>query len=130
MNRPARLLLGAATIAPLALFGFQLLRALGLAFDILHDGGSVHPASMFETMRGFVATQVATIALLVGLLCFYLWHVLVRRAHREPRDQVLIWVLALVFVPIVAMPIYWFTQIWPEGDARTARGAGIATARR
>lgn len=121
MPRSLKLLLGAVTAVPLVLVGYLLARFLSVAIAVYDSGGSVYPARMWDTFYGLLTVQVVTLAILVVLLGVYLWHFLVHQARREANGQGALWVLALVFVPILAMPVYWLIHIWPEGEARQGR---------
>lgn len=53
-----------------------------------------------------------TILLIFGLQIFYIVDVF--RNDRVKQDQKVLWVLALFFGSLIAMPIYWYINIWRE----------------
>jgi hypothetical protein len=124
MHRSLELLLGAATLVPLLLIGYSLLRFLGVFVGILTTDVA-QPGEVNNTFHGLIGVMVTTVGVVVALLGVYLWHLLVHRARREVVREVLPWVAALVLVPVVAMPIYWFTRIWPERKIHQGRAGTL-----
>ena len=122
MPRPTKLLLGVATAVPLVLIGYLLVRFLSFFLGVVDHGGVVFQGRIADAFHELLTVQLTTLGLLVALLGVYLWHLLVHNARRDPSGHVPLWVIALVFVPMFAMPIYWLTKIWPESEA-PQRGA-------
>lgn len=125
MPRSFKLLLGAGTVVPLALTGYLLVRVLGFFVGLHGSGGVVAPSRLADVFQELLTVQVTTVACFVALLCVYLWHLLVHRARRERIEQEpLLWGLALLTLPMVAMPIYWCTRVWPEAEPEQRRTRG------
>jgi len=120
MPRSLKVLLGAATAVPIGLVGYLLVRILGVVVGTSNHGGSVQQGWLQDTLHELLTAQLTALGVLVALLGPYLWHLLVHRAHRRG-GQVALWVLALLIAPIIAMPIYWLTNIWPEGELHQGR---------
>lgn len=118
MSRSLKLLLGVATGVPTVLTGYLMVRFRSTFLGILDDGATGPSELMQDTFGEFVAVQLTILGLLVALLGFYLWHLLVHQAHRKDAGQVPMWLLALLLVPIISMPIYWFIHIWPEAPQK------------
>ena len=60
----------------------------------------------------FMLVHFLTIALSIGLQIFYIVNVF--KNERIGKDQRIIWVLALFFGGLFAMPIYWYLNIWRD----------------
>jgi hypothetical protein len=74
------------------------------------------PSNQFMAL--VVLTHVACMLLLIGLLVFYLRHVLTNSRLR-PEDKTL-WVVLLVFAGAVSMPIYWYYHVRHLENSMTA----------
>jgi hypothetical protein len=57
--------------------------------------------------------HVGTMAIQALLMIVYIVH-LFRTSHVE-RDKRALWGIALFCGAPIAMPIYWFTHVWPAG---------------
>jgi hypothetical protein len=121
MPRSLKLFIGAITAVPIVLSGYLSVRFLSVFFGILDNDGGVPPNLFRDTFDELMGIQLTALGTLVALLGFYLWHLLVAQARREIDASLVVWVLALIFAPIIAMPIYWFLHIWPEPVARKSR---------
>lgn len=120
MPRSLELLLGAATAVPMVLAGYMLVRIFGVVVGIQDHGGSVQQGWLQAHFIDLLTVQVIALGVVVALLGVYLWHLLVHRAHRKG-GEVALWVLAMLIAPIIAMPIYWVTNIWREGGRQQSR---------
>ena len=120
MPRSLKVLLGAATAVPIVLAGYMLVRVLGVVVDTYDHGGAVQQGWLQGTLHDLLAVQVTAFGAVVALLGVYLWHLLVHRAQRKG-GQVALRLLAMLIAPIIAMPIYWFTNIWPESEFQPSR---------
>jgi uncharacterized membrane protein YidH (DUF202 family) len=121
MPKSLKLLVGALTAVPVILSGYLVVRFVSVFFGVLESGGAVSADSLSKTFYELVGVQFVTAGVLIVLLGFYLWHLLVRQARRKESHHVAIWAIAFFVVPFVAMPVYWFTNIWPDGDVEPAR---------
>ena len=106
---------------PIVLTGYLFVRFVSVVFGITDNGAMVQPDLLHDTFRELMGLQLTGLGILVALLGFYLWHLLVVQARRQIDANLILWVLALVFVPIIAMPIYWLVHIWPVTDVRQSR---------
>ena len=121
MSRPMKLLLGSATLVPLVLLIYLLVTIASFLFGVLDNGGSVAAPRLADVLRELLTVQWIMVASFVVLLCVYLWHLLVHRAGRELAGQTPLWVLGLMFAPMFAMPIYWYTKVWHEPASAAGR---------
>tara|TARA_R110002072_G_scaffold87129_3_gene196597 strand:- start:6360 stop:6737 length:378 start_codon:yes stop_codon:yes gene_type:complete len=121
MPRSLKLFIGAVTALPIVLFGYLFVRFVSVFIGLVDNGGSVQPDRLRDTFHELMGIQLTTLGVIVALLGFYLWHLLVVRARRQSDANLVVWVLAFLFVPIVAMPVYWFANIWRETGDRPGR---------
>lgn len=121
MPRSFKVLLGAATALPILLVGYLLVQVLGVVIGISNRGGSVQQGWIEDLIREFFLVQITALGILVVLFAVYLWHLLVHRASRNG-GEVVLWVVAMLFAPIFAMPVYWCTHVWPEKEPEPGRG--------
>lgn len=116
MKRTLELVLGVLTFAPLAIGLVSIVRLLNGFLSIAGSGGSVAPDMLSRFMFETFALNLVAAGLTVVLLLFYLWHLFVRRASLDPKEQ-LLWFLLLFLFSVVAMPVYWFVHFWNEAPA-------------
>lgn len=119
MPRSMKVLLGAATGVLLALAGYLLVRAFGFMIGVARTG-AVSQAELDSTFQEILTLQLVAVGFFVVLLGVYLWHLLVHTARRESAELTLLWTLALLVLPVFAMPVYWSTRIWPENAPKQA----------
>ena len=112
MPKPVSLLLGIASVMPLVLVGVALVRIASTL-----GTGSVDSAELAAMTSQAMTVLLVSTVLLVPLLGVCLWHLLVRRTKRGG-SETLLWVLALLAMPQLALPLYWWQHIWPA--SRTA----------
>ena len=79
------------------------------------------PALIEETSplpNGLVAGMLIAPIITVGLMIYYLAH-LYRKSGLDIHARV-IWLLAIVFLNVIAMPFYWYFYVWRERPAGAA----------
>jgi hypothetical protein len=109
LSRPIKILLLAMTLwVPIYMIAF-----MAMMFSPL----------MIENFDVLFRVHVGTMAIQALLLLVYIVH-LFKSSHVE-RDKRALWGISLFCGAPIAMPIYWFTHIWPEG--RVASGEATAT---
>lgn len=121
MSRSIKLFLGASTLVPMVLTGYLLLRLLSSFWGVADSGGAVSTETFIQMFHELLGVLAITVGSSVALLCACLWHLLVHSARRGSSSQTALWALALLFLSILAMPIYWFAEVWPEGEGQQAR---------
>lgn len=124
MSRSQKILLGVATAAPIALVGYLLVRMLSMVLRVYYSGGSIQAGVVYDSFRELAAVQLVAIGLHVVLLAIYLRHAMARRAAWTS-ERLLLWTLLLLFLPLLAMPIYWFLHVWREDGVRS--GGSVAS---
>lgn len=128
MSNPLRLALGALTCAPLIAGILLLVRALSWFAHVAERGGSVSEAVVREFLLDSMWLSVGVAVLTVGLLVFYLYHLLVVRAGAGAENR-LLWLLVLVGAGVLTMPIYWYLHVWAERGSADSGPARAATGR-
>ena len=96
MKRSSAMLLGVLTFWPL-LYMFLFIAGIALA------SASALPFGALFAVHG------ATMVLCIGLLIYYVVHVL--RSPQKQSDR-LLWAILLFVGGMIAMPIYWYMFIW------------------
>jgi hypothetical protein len=65
-----------------------------------------------ESLQTLMTVHMATMVASIGLLIFYIVHLF--KAPSIPSDKRALWGIALFMGAPIAMPIYFFTHVWPE----------------
>lgn len=119
LSRPLRVLVGVATavyvILPLVFAALVVLVALGFPLWLTlnaQPGDAPPPVIIPLFVFGVTPLQCLLIPLAFGLISFYLVHIIKNEAALETYRILL--ALGVVFLPFVAMPIYFLIYIWPE----------------
>src|SRR5215211_2745924 len=128
LSKPVKILVGIATFwyalyLLLTIMGILLL--FGFVFVILLQGGeSVSDLQvLFTRIPGFalmLPVHVCSLFLEVGLLIFYLIHTFKNTKASDSMRIVL--GLGHLFLPLVAMPVYYYFYIWRDNPPEWAAG--------
>lgn len=105
----ATVLVGLATLWPLVYMVLFLLSFVGMATS---GGGQL---IRFEAL---VLLHVLTMVWMVGLLIFYIVYVF--KTKRISQDKKVLWAIVLFMGHVIAMPIFFWLYIWPEGCEGTS----------
>lgn len=106
LSRPIKLLVGAATLwIPLYMIAF---------FAIVFAGVFTHSAPGIEAFDVLFSVHMATSLLSVALLVLYVVHIFQTKALAS--DQRIMWLLVILFLGPLAMPVYFFKYLLPEGN--------------
>ena len=113
MSKPVRLVLGIATLWPLA----YLLIFMGFVFSMLLRGNS-QPQGGRDLPSGVIAIFVLhgiTIVWLWVLLAIYIYNVF--HNDRVDKDKKALWAVVLFLGNMIAMPIYWYLYIGTDDSS-------------
>jgi magnesium-transporting ATPase (P-type) len=66
-----------------------------------------------DAVDSLLLAHLLTMALILGLLVFYVAHAV--RSPRVPDNQRVLWAIFLVLGSMIAMPIYFWLYVWPDG---------------
>ena len=108
MNKTTKLILGVVTFLPLLYIIF-----FSFTFDKLFVFDD--PTYFFMNFQKFsilVILHLFSILLTIGLLIFYISNVF--KNEKVPRDKKKQWALIIFFGHVIAMPIYWYINIWKD----------------
>ncbi|MCB0644958.1 MAG: hypothetical protein KDC44_25105 [Phaeodactylibacter sp.] len=97
MNIALKLLVGLLTLLPVGYFVLFIVDFLRFP-DVLID---------FETL---VWVHTGMMVLMVGLLVFYVTHLF--KTIKIPDEKKTLWAIILFFGSLIAMPVYWYLNIW------------------
>ena len=117
MKKPLTILLGVATLWPLAYFVIFLLKAMSIMFQVM-DGKQVDPALMKPMIVLAVVTTIVSIALMV----IYILHA--NRNRSVPESSRLLWTMLFIFVGAIAMPVYYVLHVHPWASDATVPETG------
>ncbi len=109
MSDFSKKLLGFLTAWPFAYFLLFIIAIIGIIAR--SPGGDLGPIGGF-TFLLLMLVHFLTIFLIIGLQIFYIVNVF--KNERVSQDMRVVWILALFFGGLFAMPIYWYLNIWRE----------------
>jgi len=117
MSYNTKIFLGILTVIPLILAGIILTTVFGILIGILGEipaGYATDTAFMISNMFVIIGMAVAAGTLNLALLIYYIIHV-VNNKHLDNNTQI-IWILILLFFSAVGSIVYWYMNIWREGQ--------------
>ncbi len=131
ISKPVRILIGIMTVwyaiyLILTLIGILIL--VGVVFVALMQGGE-SISNLRQLLRQILSldmmlpVHLCSLLLEVGLLVFYLVHTIKNTKASDAMRIVL--GLGHIFLPFVAMPIYYYLYIWRENPPEWAAAQGI-----
>lgn len=111
MTRTKALQIGALTLWPVV-YAWSLAAIFGYLVFVVHKGPADVPV-LFKTVWVIHFLTMGEIAL---LLIYFVTHLL--KIEDISRNKKAAWAVALVFVNIAAMPVYWYLNIWKPAQIR------------
>lgn len=113
MSRGTKLFIGLLSFLPI----IGLIILFSFIFNLLPEiiewsNYEPDPYTVFETMRPLFIIGLCMGLLSLGLLVFFIMH-LVRNKKMDSTERV-IWILVFLFVSIVGYPIYWYMRVWRD----------------
>jgi magnesium-transporting ATPase (P-type) len=132
MQRPTKIIWGLATILPifLTLVGFISFFVLIVTQipEMTKTPPDPHqfPTRLFEGMILFYGMILVGVVLGFLIVISYFIHMV--RTERLNKDQRTMWAVLFVVFRTLAMIVYWFIHVWPEGENEDAEE--VATPRR
>ncbi len=125
MSRPAKILLGVATVAPFVLSILVMVVFLSTAssmFSSPRSGRFLNEEEFSSTFGAIFTMQLLLWLLTVGLTIFYIINVF--RNDRVVKDKKALWAVVIFMGSIFAMPVYWYLYIWREPEAAVTGWGG------
>lgn len=105
MNRTKAIVLAVLTVWPVAYMLF-FMAAVASSFFIM-KGGSNQMPPFFSVL---IALHFLTMAEMLGLLVFYIWHLF--KTDAIAQDKKALWAVVLFMGNAVSMPVYWYLYVW------------------
>ncbi|HEY0379071.1 MAG TPA: hypothetical protein VGC87_19300 [Pyrinomonadaceae bacterium] len=125
MGKPAKVLLGVATVAPFVLTFLMMVVFFSTASSVFSSARSrgVMNEDAFSSVFGAIFTlQILLWLLTVGLTIFYIVNVF--RNDRVVKDKKALWAVVIFMGSVFAMPVYWYLYIWREPEAAVTGWGG------
>ena len=120
MQKPAKILLGVVSLWPMVymflFIGFFFLAVL-FGPGPAETGSGVQPAFAL-----FVGVHLLTMVLILALTVFYIVDIF--RNDRVEKDKKALWAIVIFFGNAIAMPIYWYLNIWKEAKVASSPTPG------
>lgn len=112
MKKSSKILLGIATIWPIAYMIFFFTVVFSTIFSAPSDGSFERVGALQSLLMVIFPLHILTMVLVMGLTIFYIVNVF--RNDRVDKDKQVLWTAVLFFGSVIAMPIYWYLYIWSE----------------
>lgn len=106
LGTPAKLLLLALTLLPLAYLAF-FFASFALTFS-----SSSHDQFLFSHFKFFMLVHLGAMLLIFGLVAFYL--VFLFKTQRVKNDLKALWAIVLFMGGPVGMLVFWYVNIWRD----------------
>jgi len=119
MSKQGKIFLGVLSVLPLVLMIIYFLLFMNI-FDTSFSQTTQKDGPPVFVLKGWnelLLTLASFIALTLGLLIYYLNHVISNNKIDGP-DRI-VWVLIFLFAGIVGYPIYWYMKIWKDSSTRS-----------
>ena len=113
MTKPAKVLLGVATLWPIV-YTFIFIAFFFSAF-FWAPGNPETGTGMPPAMAVFFALHLLTMLFILALTVFYIVNIF--RNERVEKDKKALWAIVIFMGNAIAMPIYWYLYIWKEANA-------------
>ena len=106
MNKAGKLFLGVLTLLPL----FYIFVFIGFIITMIAAGPHLNagpPIALF-------VTHGAMMVLMLGLMIYYIIHVLQNPRLLSNTNERLLWVLVIILGGFIGQFVYWYLQIWKD----------------
>ena len=113
MSKGSKLLLGLLSILPLILAAVIIIEVFLIFPEILYwNHNEPEPYTVFSTFAPVFITSIIAAFLSLGLLIFFIIHMLNNKKIES--SERLIWIIVFLLAGVVGYPIYWYLRIWKE----------------
>ena len=113
MTRPAKIVLGVATIWPVVFLGAFISVMIGMAVLEANRMVSLQNVGPIVFAAAF-GLYFLTMAGMLVLMVIYIVHIV--RNKRFDVEKKVLWAAVIVFAGIFAMPVYWYLYVWREPE--------------
>jgi len=109
LSRGKKILIGALTAWPVVYMGLFFVFVFGTFFM----ASSRRPGPEMPVAVGVLfGAHCLTMLLMFGLMVFYVVHIV--KATFKKSEMKIIWLILVLMGGILAMPVYWYMNIWHE----------------
>jgi hypothetical protein len=120
MSKRGKIYLGIVSFFPIIFFIIYSIYFLGMFSSVFRESvqQSGPPAFLLGSMGQMQIWMALTIVAALGLLIYYIIHVMNNR--RLDSTERLAWILVILLANVVSYPVYWYLKIWkrPETDGQ------------
>jgi uncharacterized membrane protein len=121
MSKNIKIVVGLLTLLPIVGVIFYLWFFFRMFTSIVTNAGAPDTIAMGDNFASFFSMLLFIMALNIGLLIFYIVHVVKNKALTS--DERLMWILLFIFISFISFGIYWALKIWGEGDKTIPEGS-------
>ena len=116
MSRNTKLLLGIISFLPLVTLIAYLISFFSFFIRLIPSMQHQQepPPEFFRYLIIMVILAIVMALISLGLLIYFIIHSINNPAVHK--DERIVWILLLIFVGMIAMPIYWYMRIWTVPD--------------
>jgi hypothetical protein len=114
MSKSIKILVGILTFLPLVGTIFYLWAFFRMFTAIIANAGAPDAIGLSDNFASFFSSLLLMMAFNIGLLVFYIVHVVQNKALTS--DERLMWILLFIFISFISFGIYWALKIWGAGD--------------
>jgi uncharacterized membrane protein len=114
MSKSIKIVVGLLTLLPLVGTIFYLWAFFRMFTAIATSAGAPDAIAIEDNFTSFFSMLLFMMAFNIGLLIFYIVHVVKNKALTS--DERLMWILLFIFISFISFGIYWALKIWGEGD--------------
>lgn len=104
LSQPTKLFVGAMTLLPIAYMVFFIVTMVSAT------AATPDKPDNFELL---FRLHLGTMFLMLLLMIFYIVYLF--RTPRIPQDKKALWAVVLFMGNIIAMPVFWYLHVWPDG---------------
>lgn len=113
MSKGSKLFLGLLSILPLILGAVIIIEVFVLFPEMIYWGDhEPDPYTVFSTFAPVFVTGLIACVLSVGLLIFFIIHMLNNKKIES--GERIIWIIVFLLAGAIGYPIYWYLRIWKE----------------
>ena len=110
LTRPIKLLIGLVTAWPL----LHMFIFMGTILAAIIGDPDDAMAAWFTLI---IVLHFITILIIWGLLAFYVMYLF--KTDRVAQDKKALWAVVLFLGNVIAMPVFFWLYVWPDGPAET-----------
>ena len=118
LSKPLKVLVGIGTFWPIMFIIIAVMFFVGLTIDA-DNWGNEPPREFFAFLFMFIPLYFITLLTYLGLMVFYIFHIVKNMSLTE--SYKIMWIILLFFVSFIAMPVYWIVCVWPEPKTESGK---------